>query len=67
MYATSQYSGESYNSRIGDGHSGQYYQQFNPHSRPFNVGTQVRSGHTHQTLSRFQASILQERQPSLLL
>jgi hypothetical protein len=65
MYATSQYSGVSYNSRIGHGHSGQYCQPLNRHSRPFNVGTQVSNGHTHQPLTRFQASIMQKRQPSL--
>ena len=67
MYATSQYSGASYNSRIGHGHSGQYCHQMNRHSRPFSVRTQVSSGHTHQPLTRFQAPIMQKRQPSLPL
>lgn len=64
MYATSQHTGISYNSQIGHGHSGQHCHQLNRHSRPFNVGTQVSSGHTHQPLTRFQAIIMQKRQPS---
>jgi len=31
----------------------------------FNVGTQVSSRHTHQPLTRFQATIMQKRRPSL--
>ena len=48
MDATSQYSGVSYDSQIGYGHSGQYCQQLNRQSSPFNVGTQISGGHTHQ-------------------
>ena len=64
MYATSQYSGITYNSQIGHGQPGQYCQQLNRHSRPFNVGAQVSSGHTHQSLTRFQALIMEKRQPT---
>jgi hypothetical protein len=65
MNATSQNGGVNHNGRIGNGHSGQYCHQLNRHSRPFNVGTQVSSGHMHQPLTRFQALITQKRQPSL--
>jgi hypothetical protein len=66
MYATttSEYTGVSYDSQIGHGQSGQYCHQLTHHSRPLNVGTQVSSGHTHQPLTRFQAIIMQKRQPS---
>jgi hypothetical protein len=65
MYATRPYSGVSHNSRIGDGHSGQYCRQLNRHNRPFNVVSQVSSGHTRQPRTRFQALIMQKRQSSL--
>ena len=65
MVASSQYNGVSYNSQIEHGHSGQYCRQLNRHSRPFNVGTQVSNSYTHQPLTRFQAIIMQKRQPGL--